>query len=743
MEDSSKQAPLDDQKIMMRSLSNKVRAYSDDIDQDSDDNAGIHVTKPLQWGQASMGTSESQETRSTRNPRLSDEEREAMATFVRAQGQELMSQLEQQKKRCLIEDAGGNMPDTEAMAMLEKEQMKRLIADRKPRDSEEYMNGNTTTEESEVESSAKISGKGSQDHPQQLHSETDEKNDREYDSNGERFLYRSSTDSDGNHHVQDNTGLYGNLKSLVNEEPAKVLDWLRGEDREMEKEKRILLSKDRILSLLQAFKDGGNGKEGSGAAFNRDDWVPAERLREAERRSSIAEEQIKYFEELFNARDCSSESESEEQLRGALTKAKTMERHFAHMRKFADDKHSDLKRRYSSIISAAREGTKPSWSIISRDHKIGYMNEEKAKKELQDYENQRKRLVQVYSTYNELLKIVKVEHAKRKQAQTKTVQLTSQLERHTATLKRAERVIKHAALKPSLDAFHEPLLSRSQSGLSHDPHLSAFSTTNLRSSLNSQRRSPSPNGFVSFPASASATHQPYTFHDHMDRPRSRATSPAPSVYHHDHHHADRPDSRASSPTPTGHYHHQQIHHNSTQRQLSNDGEFANFQNGFSEASSPRASSAAPLDRSRLSSTGSDLVVPEQRRRKEFQELEDALIQEGRSKGFADVNLYTEKKVVGKEETCWEYRHVHFDFNKSQTGSEGHHDEVESKAAAPSASHVVDDSCTSADQIQVYEERLGTKTTSFHGSHSSHDGVQNSTALNDDERSHLLSSPRKP
>ncbi|MCO5548569.1 hypothetical protein L7F22_002029 [Adiantum nelumboides] len=540
-----------------------------------------------------------------------------------------MKQLEEQKKRRLEEPEAANSTSPNTVAKHEKDEMRRILDEEQPRasDSEEYF-GNIPTETEQDSSPERVPRRRRHHHHHQpRHHHDAGKSDKtdipDYETHAKHGQYTSRT-----HEDSATSETNGDLVSLVNEDSSKVLLWLRGYGGGGS-EKRILLSEDRLISLLQAFK------EGSYLQKPEINWVPLEKLREAERRSSAAEEQIRYFEQLFNAGEGSESGGEEEQLRTVLTKSKTMDRHFAHMKKFAEDRHADLKRMYSNLSDRDVK----IWRANSLS-RVGMVSPEKAKKDLQEHENHKKRLVQVFTNYNELLRLVKVEHARRLEAENKTYQLASQLKRQTATLKRAEKVIKHTALSPVM-FNNEAHLFNSRPA----PHYNANFEDTIQapsspSHLNSSgRHSP----FASSPSTPRQVGQAKSFDANMEKASN---------------------SRSNSPVPASHK------HQTISKHLSYD----------LALDPPTSRDVSPSDPQVASS---DAISDNHS--KEFHEIENALIQEGRSKGFGDVDLYTEKKTVGKEETSWEYRHVHFDFNKAQNAAKPATFDLQCVSSLPDAS----------------------------------------------------------
>ncbi|KAH7366408.1 hypothetical protein KP509_18G076900 [Ceratopteris richardii] len=429
-----------------------------------------------------------------RKPKYNQEEMQTMASYAKAHGTNFSRQIQQQKAYQLKQ---GKVPEDVSKA--EMDEVKKILQEQR----------------------------GSSD--DFVHPETERESSPERQHKMDWQFLRDSNDSE----------VFG-LSMIKNENPSTVLNWLKATDDDISNQ--VAVSEGRTISLLQAMIKKNNAVSRDSTSSLQDDFVPRERVMEAERRSSIAEEQIRQFEELIKAAEGGY---GDDQLRALLSRSKSMERHFNHLKKFADDKHSELKRLHSIQDKDILKGGSPQ----------GGGTAEKIKKEIQEHANHKKRLMQVYKMYLEVLQFLKFEHSKRMEAETKTQLLTSQIKRHSAALKKAEKVIKDSALSPIM-----PKDASSPRGLN---------TSECRNS------SSFPSGF----------HSPRTA-------LSRNPSPEPGIV------------------------------------LSN----------------------------------SELIA--QNHRKEFEELENALIQEGRSKGFADVDLYSEKKTIGKRDTCWEYKHVHLDFVRS-------------------------------------------------------------------------------
>ncbi|KAI5062397.1 hypothetical protein GOP47_0022936 [Adiantum capillus-veneris] len=584
------------QRLIQGTMSSTKQIKVFNMDYNDGGNAMDSSIIPNQEGTTTTEAGDDQNERPPRKTQLSEQEWHTMANFAKAQGRDLMKQVEDQKKFRLAEQEAAHALSPNTTAKYEKDKMRRILDEKKPRASEEYLENIPT--ESERDTSPGRVPRRRRHHYHRHHHDPSEtgKDTTDYESYG--HTSRANKDP-------ATSEINGDPISLVNEEPSTILQWLRGYGGG-ETEKRIILSEDRIMSLLQAFQEGTSLQKPK-------NWVPLERLREAERRSSAAEEQIRHFEQIFNVGEGSESGGEEEQLRSVLTKSKTMDHHFAHMKKFAEDRHADVRRTYSSLSDRDVK----IWRANSAS-RIGMVSPEKAKKELQEHENHKKRLVQVFTNYNELLRLVKVEHARRVEAENKTYQLASQLKRQTATLKRAEKVIKHTALSPIMFNESHSLNSRSA------PHDNANYETNPSTILQAPS-SPSHMSSYGFASSAPSTprHHSKSFNGNIGKASN---------------------SKSGSPVLMSGHNHQMI-----SKHLSYD--LAVDQPSSREISPPH---------SRYST--SDLIADNHS--KEFQEIEDALIEEGRSKGFGDVDLYTEKKTVGKEETCWEYRHVHFDFNKA-------------------------------------------------------------------------------
>ncbi|KAI5078085.1 hypothetical protein GOP47_0007909 [Adiantum capillus-veneris] len=503
-----------------------------------------------------------------RKPKLNNQELRSMASFAKAQGIDLMKQIEEQKRRQI---EGEQEPVDIAKA--EMEEMKKILQERR-RSSDEYFVPTDTEGDSSPERDSKMK-----------------------DYSFDRQLQKVSPESEVNQ-----------FDLIKIENPSTVLDWLRAAD---DSSNNIVVSEYRILSLLQAIKEGSAGIVSGSSPGLQDDWVPMERLREAERRSSASEEQIRQFEGLLNAVE---DSGNDEQLRSVLSRSKTMERHFHHLKKFADDRHSELKK----LHSLQDKDTLKTWRPYSG---VTGVSPEKIRKDFQEHEHHKKRLMQVYSVYNELLKFLKIEHSKRVEAENRNQHLTSQIKRQTATLRKAEKVIKQSALSPLMPA--EPYLFRHEMR-SPSPMPSGMHTPRMESYL----VQPSP--FMrDHPSEAGeGDHDHFVHLDSENRgvpTLQRIKTPV------------RSNIIAATPSP----------HQTVTKQLTYD---LALEQALSRNPSPEPGTVL---------SNSNLIA--QNHKKEFEELERALIDEGKSRGFADVDLYSEKKVVGREETCWEYRHVHLDF----------------------------------------------------------------------------------
>lgn len=623
-----------------------------------------------------------------------------MAKFAKAQGQDLMKQVDEQKKRQLAEHETIHPPSPDNIGKSEMDEMRRILKEKSPRDSEEYFKNIPT--ESERDSSPERVPRRKKHHHHHRHHHNNIEAKSDYTDKELHTDYDTSSSYRDSSFISSE--INGDLKSLAIEDPSKVLDWLRGYGG-IEPEKRIVLSEDRILSLLQALREGTfSANEG---LMQQENWVPMEKLREAERRSSAAEEQIRYFEQFFNMREgFESGTDQDEQIRTVLTKSKTMDRHFAHMKKFAEDRHADLKRMYSNISDRDVK----TWRANISPSRSGLVSLEKATKDLQEHENHKKRLVQVFSNYNELIRLLKAEHAKRVDAENKSFQLTSQLKRQTATLKKAEKVIKQTALSPIV--FNE-----SHSFNSRAPNFANFDRNSMQASPssyhnNSDRQSPSfssPSTPLASSALSGLHSQPNFGKNHPDRD-SRGAPPLHSKSLNNTGKITLRTSSNSSPTPSN---------QAISKQLIYD----------VALHPPPSRDVSPAAHSRLPT--SELIT--ENHRKEFQELENALIEEGRSKGFSDVDLYSEKKIIGKEETCWEYRHVHFDFTKPNQLPNGH---PERRPASPnSCREALDLTCVS----NLPTSRRTTSPGRSEGSLFTEDKFDNLQQSASDDDGHLLSS----
>ncbi|MCO5581711.1 hypothetical protein L7F22_035600 [Adiantum nelumboides] len=503
-----------------------------------------------------------------RKPKLNKQEWRSMASFAKAQGIDLMEQIEGQKRRRIEEEQ-----DPMDIAKAEMEEMKKILQEQR-RSSSEYLVPTDTERESSPERKSK-------------------RRDHQFD----RHLQKVYPDSDVKNHFD-----FVKIENLT-----KVLDWLKAADDSSNN--RIVVSEYRTLSLLQAIKEGASGIVRGPLPGTQEDWVPVERLREAERRSSAAEEQIRQFEGLLNAAE---DSVSDEQLHSVLARSKTMERHFHHLRKFADDRHSELKK----IYSLQDKDTLKTWRPYSG------VSPEKMRKDFQEHEHHKKRLMQVYSVYIELLKFLKIEHSKRVEAYNRNQHLASQIKRQTTTLRKAEKVIKQSALSPLIETessffrHQERSPSPTPSGI-HTPRMEVHSMQ------------PSPFMHTSPPGAEEDDHFIRLDSANHGMPILQQTKTP-----------GRSSVIATSPSP----------HQTVTKQLTYD---LALEQAVSRNPSPEPGTVL---------SNSNLIA--QNHKKEFEELERALIDEGKSRGFADVDLYSEKKIVGKEETCWEYRHVHLDFIRS-------------------------------------------------------------------------------
>ncbi|MCO5550450.1 hypothetical protein L7F22_003937 [Adiantum nelumboides] len=499
-----------------------------------------------------------------RKPELNNQEWRSMASFAKAQGIDLMKQIQDQKRRRIEEEQ-----DPMDIAKAEREEMKKILQERR-RSSSEYLVPTDTERDSSQER---------------------ESEGKEYQF--DRHLQKVYPDSDVKNHFD----------FLKIENLTKVLDWLKAADDSSNN--RIVVSEYRTLSLLQAIKEGAYGIVRKPLPDAQEDWVPVERLREAERRSSAAEEQIRQFEGLLNAAEGSG---SDEQLHSVLARSKTMERHFHHLRKFADDRHSELKKNYS----LQDKDTSKTWRPYSG------VSPEKMRKDFQEHEHHKKRLMQVYSVYNELLKFLKIEHSKRVEAYNRNQHLASQIKRQTTTLRKAEKVIKQSALSPLIETessffrHQERSPSPTPSGI-HTPRMEVYSMQPSPF----MRTSPGAEEDDHFMRLDSANHGMPVLQQIKTPGRSNVI--------------------ATTPSP----------HQTVTKQLTYD---LALEQAVSRNPSPEPGTVL---------SNSNLIA--QNHKKEFEELERALIDEGKSRGFADVDLYSEKKIVGKEETCWDYRHVHLDF----------------------------------------------------------------------------------